>query len=50
MIRAGIQGDLPLGLARDDRDRARAQTLGDLQRRGSNAAGGSMDQHRLALA
>ena len=49
LIGAGRFGDLPLGLARDQRDRLRAEALGDLQARGPDAAGGAVHQHGLAL-
>ncbi len=50
MIGAGLERDLFLLIAGDDRDRARAEALRDLQRRGADAAGGAVDEHRLALA
>ncbi len=49
MIGAGLLGDRALGLARDERDRLRAEALGDLQRGGAHAAGGAVHEHRLAL-
>ena len=50
VVGARLQRDPLLGITRDNRDRARAQPLRDLQRGGAHAAGGAMDQHRLALA
>ena len=45
----GVARHLLLLVAGDDRDRARAEALGHLQRRGADAARGAVHEHRLAL-
>ena len=49
LVGAGLAGDPLLLVARDDRDRPRAEALGDLERGGPDAAGGAVHEHRLAL-
>ncbi len=49
LVGARLARDALLLVARDDRDRGGAERLGDLQRRGADAAGGSVHEHALTL-
>ena len=49
LVGAGVARDALLLVGGDDRDRPRAEALGDLERGGADAAGGAVHEHRLAL-
>ena len=49
VVGARVARDLLLLVARDDGDRRRAEALGDLERRGADAARRAVDEHALAL-
>ncbi|MBA8805604.1 hypothetical protein FB382_003949 [Nocardioides ginsengisegetis] len=48
LVGAGVEGDLGLLLGRDDRDRAGAVALRDLDGRGADATGRAVHEHGLA--
>ncbi len=49
LVGAGVARHPLLLIGRDDRDRPRAEPLGDLERGGADPAGGAVDEHGLAL-